>query len=189
MKLQPILLVLCLLASIPVSAQNAKNLLVYRLANHASLTDAEAARVNEVFQNRLRAIKAWSVIDSTVIQTQGVTGVCDQECQIALAQKLGASLLIAGSIEPSADAGYVEVQATLIDPNSWKELQRETVTIGPEIEKELGKVSSFAKLFDPQSSSVMMSQEEPTDKTSTAANWVLGGGALAVLAIVLYSLL
>lgn len=188
MKLQLIVIAICSFLSLPF-AQTTKSLLFYKMENHASLTDAEAGRINEVFQNRIRSIKGWSLVDSTVIRTQGITGPCDQECKIALAQKLGSNMLLTGTIEPTEDAGVVEVRVSLLDPNSWKEVQREVLSIGPDIEKDLGKVSALAKLFDPASASTTQEAQSPEDKTSTAANWVLGGGALAVLAIVLYSLL
>lgn len=179
---------LVLLAALNATAQSEKSLLFYPLENKASLTDAEAKRVNDVLQNRLRTIKGWKLVDSSAIQ--GMPATCDQECQINLAQKLQADLLISGNIETTEDAGIVVVQAMMLDAEKWKELQRESVTIGPDIEKDLGKISGLAKMFDPASTHTTSQVEEsPEDRTSTAANWVLGGGALAVLAIVLYSLL
>jgi len=182
--------VLALSLLVATSAE-AKVLLVRQFDNRAKVTDLEAKRIYDVFMGRLQTIRGWNIIDSAKIQTANPPAVCDQDCQVALAQKLNADLVMLGSIEPSTQPGLVDVRVTLFDPASWKEVQSESHSVGPDIEKDLGRVSSLARLFDPNSVSAeaTQGQQDHPDNVSRTANWIIGGVALAVLVAVLVSIL
>jgi|GEM_PF-4861429 len=160
-------------------------LLIRPLENHSAATETEVQQMNEVFQNRIKTLKGWTFTDSTQ------AGPCDLDCQVALAEKEGANIILSGSIDPVPNTGNIQITANLIDPATRKRIQTETTIVGPEVEKDFGKISALAKLFDPASLAQDSGQEiaPAQDKTGTAAGWILGGAALMVLVVVLYSLL
>ena len=186
-SLANVLVAMIILVSL-ASAQS-KSLLLQPFENHQAVTDQEAARINETFALRLQTIKTWAIVDSAKTREAIPQGQpCDQDCLVSSAQKLSADLVIMGSIESTSKPGVVDVTVTLIDPATWREVQKESITIGPEIEKGLGQVSGMAKLFDASSQTAIVPESKP-DEVSNAAGWVLGGAALMVLGFVIYSIL
>lgn len=180
-----------LIISTGIASAANRQVLLRPFINHANITDQEVQRIHEVFQRRIATYKNWIMVDSAQLADQPA-GACDQDCLIVLAQKTGAELVFAGEIDPTEDPGVVKVSVTLLDPTTWREIQKESENIGPDIESGLGKISSLAKLFDPaqvQIGADSKSQEDAPDAVSKTANWILGGTALAVLALVIYSLL
>ena len=173
------------------SAAQATALLLRPLENHVAVTEQEAARINEIFLNRVRSTMGWSIVDSAKVAGALAPGqACDQDCLASMAQKLGATVVLSGAIEPTKDAGKVKIEATLYDASNWREVQKESEVIGPDIEKDLGKVSSLAKMFDPSSltSEATPNAQPEGSKVSTTANWILGGTALLVLLLVVFTL-
>ena len=167
----------------------AKVLLVQPFENHAKVTDLEAKRIYDVFMGRLQTIRGWTFADSVKIKAANPPAICDQDCQTTLAQKVDADLVMVGIIDADAQAGMFDVRVTLFDPASWKEIQSESRTVGPDIEKDLGRVSSLAQMFDPKSVNVEAPPQEKPDQVGRTVNWVIGGVALVVFVAVLYSIL
>ncbi|HSQ40845.1 MAG TPA: hypothetical protein VLM37_01040 [Fibrobacteraceae bacterium] len=169
-----------------------KVLLFQPLENPQVVTAQEAARINEIFLQRLQGMQGWILVDSAKLAEILPTGKsCDQDCLTAAAQQLGADLVLTGVINATTDVGQVDVVASLYEPATWRELQRESCIIGPDIERGLGQVSGMAKLFDASSpsASAAITPDSKPNTTSTVVNWILGGTAMMVLAVVLYSLL
>ena len=159
-------------------------LVIAKISNSSSMDSLAAQKIQDDIQSRLQINKGWNVLDSVV-------PVGERTAMIAAAQGSKAGYLLVGSLEDGSQIGKSRLVLTLVDADDNRDIQKEDMEIGPNPDAESGRIASLMKLFDP--SSVASESADPkkdklNDDVSTSASWVLGGTAVLVLMIVLYSL-
>ena len=162
----------------------AVQIIVSPFSNLANIPAEQLQQIDQAIQRGITNSSKWELVSTEVTNKQEA---CDYDCTKQALANSQAQQAIYGQVENTEKEGESKITAFLID-KSGKEIQQESIVISA---NSTGNIANFIKLFEISVGDLEQSQveTESPDKVSQAANWVLGIGALSVLAVVLYSLL
>jgi len=184
MKLKILFLGISLLLTSISGAATAPTLAVSNISNASSLDSTATLNLVKAIHDRLQTNNGWKVLDTILANGE-------REAQIATAQGVKASYLLRGYVEAGSQIGKSRLVITLVDADDGRDLQTEDMELGANPDSELGRIATFVKLFDPASLAIdnpEVKKDKLNDDVSTSASWVLGGTAIMVLLVVIYSL-